>query len=186
MTGSLSYVLAVLASAIERRKLAQGIFGLGETARESMENAKLHDPEQSLKVYVLSLSIRDRPSSAQISCLSYSEVIPQSQSETVPGQIRSSFFRYFFLLHALPEAKRPPLGLLHVVDNSIGSYVEWSSFEPTGSLEEQTQMDHYNETAREVGAVSDGSEQFDIVLNKYLSRCELLVEICRRYGWQEK
>jgi hypothetical protein len=186
ITISLSYVLAVLAAAIERRKLAQGIFGLGETAPEMAEHAKLHDPHQSLKFHVLSLTSEiDHQALKNLAypILKYFHSPRAGLSLTRAILLLSDTF---FVLGILPEGKRPPAGLLHIVDNSIARYVELGKTRLASRGTHQPQPAHLIETARALGATSGANEGLEIALTNYLPRRDLLIEICLEDGWHEK
>ena len=186
ITVSLTYVLAVLAAAIERRKLAQGIFGLGESAPEIMEHAQLHDPQQSLKVYVLNLSSEIDHQALKLLAYPILKYFHSPRAGLSLGRGVLFLSDTLFFLSAQPEAKRPPLGLLHVLDSSIARYVELSNLKSASKVEEQPQMDHLRETADEVWATGEAPEQFNTALKQYLSRRDRLVEICRQDGWRER
>lgn len=185
ITISLSYVLAVLAAAIERRKLAQGIFGLGETAPEIIENAKLHDSQQSLKVHVLNLTSELDHQALKNLAYPVLKYFHSPRANLSAARAILLLSDAFFLRSILPEEKRPAQGLLHVVDGSIARYVELSKANPTGRSEQGAVLTHLREAARESGATDEMNETFDVALKSYLPRRNRLVQICRMDGWHE-
>lgn len=186
VTVSLSYVMAVLAAAIERRKLAQGIFGLGRTAAEIIEQARLHDPEQTLKVYVLNLTSELDHQALKLLTYPILKYFHSPSADLSPGRAILRLSDAMFLLGTMPEKKRPPRGLLHIADSSIARYVELSRPEPPDDTRQGSQPEHLMETARALGATRGAQEEFDVALKKYLPRRDLLVQICREDGWYEK
>lgn len=186
ITVSLSYVLAVLSAAIERRKLAQGIFGLGDTAAEVIEHAGLHDSRQSLKVYVLSLTSEIDHQALKLLAYPILKYFHSPRAALSPGRAVLLLSDALFLLSRMPEGERAPKGLLHIADSSIARYVELSRPEAAGDARQWPRPAHLMETARALGATNDAHEEFDVALKKYLPRRELLVQICRADGWHEK
>jgi hypothetical protein len=182
ITISLSYVLSVLAAAIDRRKLAQGIFGLGETAPEIIEHAKLHDPQQSLKNYILNLTSQIDHQALRHSAYPILNYFHSSSAQLSPSRAILLLSDTFFLLSILPEEKRPPAGVLYIVDGSIAKYVEYSKpnlIDRTGQ-----QLDHLRDTAHALGVTS--TEKLEGALEDYLPRRNLLVAICKEDGWHEQ
>lgn len=186
ITVSISYVLAVLAAAIERRKLAQGIFGLGETAPEIIEHARLHDPHQSLKGYVLNLTAEIDHQALKHLAYPILNYFHSPSAELSPGRAILLLSDTFFLLGVLPEERRPPSGLLHIVDSSISRYVELSKSNPVSRAAQEPELTHLREMARQLGAPSEAQGKYAIALKKYLPRREMLVEMCKQDGWHPK
>jgi hypothetical protein len=186
ITISLSYVLAVLAAAIERKKLAQGIFGLGETVPRMAERAKLNDPGQSLMVHVLNLTSDIDHQSLKNLAYPILKYFHSPRADLSSSRAVLLLSDTFFLLGLMPEGARPPLGLLQIVDSSVARYVDLNGAHLESSSRQRTQPAQLVDAARQLGATCVGHEEFEVALDAYLPRRNLLIEICKQDGWDEK
>lgn len=183
LTVSLSYVLSVLAASIERRSLAQGIYGLGSTAPEIIDNARLHVSKDSMKEYVAGLC--SGVSSQAMKHLAYPvlEYFHTPKPERSASRAVLLLSDAVFLMKLLPKNQQPPIGLIRLANSSLDSYVVLARSGFGTSLPESQGLGHLREAARQLELREGGAVDFNRALAEYLPRRQQLVEICQGDGW---
>lgn len=181
ITLSLSYVLSVLNAAIERRKLARGIFGLGATPPQLIANASLHAGRDSLKVHVLALA--SQIDHQALRHLAYPVVKYFHSAEPGLSLARAlvQLSDACFLLGLMPGDRRPPQGLLHVVEGSIENFVQLSKLDVLEMSEPDHDPAELLAWARELGV----GEALEGALPGYLQRRRRLFALRAADGWRE-
>lgn len=183
LTLSLSYVLSVLAAAIERRALAQSIFGVGSDIQSFLDNARLGEPEASLRTHILSIvSQLDRHAHKHLSYpILHFFHAPRRELSTSRAVLLLAD-TCFMLSHVMPPEKRPSQGLLHLLDGSIDSFVEHGSRQVDTNRPNDGDVDALRATALELNAEIE-SAQLEQALLAYQVRRSQLIAACRQDGW---
>ncbi|MBD3317411.1 MAG: hypothetical protein GF344_16605 [Chitinivibrionales bacterium] len=186
LTVSISYVLSVVGAAIERKKLAQAIYGLGMTIPEIINHSRLNDAGSSLKNYITTIasSIDDHA----LKHLAYPllKYFHSHQYDASPVRAILLFSDTFFLLGLLPPNKRPPVGVLRLVNGSIGNYANLTQAPAVAPKQLDQAPRDLLEYAREHGIAVDGDVEFRKALESYLFRRRTLLALCYEDGWYEK
>jgi hypothetical protein len=182
LTVSLSYVLSVLSAAIERKKLAQGIFGLGRTVVEIIERARLSEAEDSLKNYVLSLSSETDHQALKHLAYPILKFFHAKRADLSPARALLLLADTFFILGIVPEEHRPPVGVQQLVESSISNYAEFASTRLVPLPSPGHYPEHLLDAARLFGVEE---AVFKHAFEAYLPRRNRLVALCREDGWNE-
>ena len=186
LTLSLSYVLSVLSAAIERRTLAQSVFGVGSQLTSFIKNARLHDARESLQTHVL--QIASQLDHHVYKHLSYPilHYFHTPRPDTSPARVVLLLSDAFFLLGAVaPEGKRPSPGLCQVVDGSIRSFIEHGTLPVPDNLGASSQAAAVLRTvARELQFDELDESSFGKAWRGYQARRHHLHEACRQDGWR--
>ncbi|MFW5725877.1 MAG: hypothetical protein ACOCX0_05460 [Bacteroidota bacterium] len=184
LTISLSYVLSVLLAAIERRKLAQAVFGLGTNISELINTMKLDSDKDSLKTHIISLS-------SHIDAHTFKHFIyPILNFFHNPNPTASSpraillLSDTFFVLEQLPADIQPPPGIMRLVHSSITNYAESLKSSIVGPEGNSNDPPNIMEAAHTMG-ISIDNPDFKGRLNKYMSLRRYLVALCKEDGWDE-
>lgn len=181
ITISLSYVLSVLAAAIERRKLAQSIFGMGATLPGLIARVRLDSPEESLKNYILGLTSEIDHQALNHLAYPILKFFHAESVELSPARALLLLSDAFFVLGRVPDARRAPPGLQGLVESSIDNYVKYTSRNIISPRSTQGTA-HLVACARDLG-VSTEDQAFTDALGDYLPRRSGLVALCREDGW---
>lgn len=185
LTISLSYVLSVLSAAIERRKLAQGIFGLGTTIPEIMEGAQLDDSRASLKNYVLSLASEIEHQAFKYHAYPILKFFHAPEAKYSPVRAILLLSDTFFIFSLLPAENQPPKGVKRVVESSIGSYIESTQSDILTPSDSEQNLETLVEVARGFGILIKEDAAARELFDNYLQRRQRLVSLCREDGWDE-
>ena len=186
ITVALSYVLSVLNAAIDRRTLAQAVFGLGTSSAQILDHAQLHDAHGSMKNHLMALSSQiDRAALRQ---LAYPVVkfFHSPRPELSPARALLLLSDTCFLAANLPEERRPPAGLLALLGSSIANYTEYKHarivLAPRG---EEPRSDALIASARDLGIADHADAPLWRRLEAYRSERARLVALCREDGWDD-
>lgn len=182
LTISLSYVLAVLGAAIERRSLAQGVFSMGDSVEKIIEAAQLGDPPNSLKPYVLALSTQITHQGLRHLAYPVLKYFHATKAELSPVRAILLLSDTVFILDLLPAGRRPPAGVSRTLRSSVSSFTELAH---TGLAHKPERCDGgLLQIARRCG-VDLPSEELERALEDYLPVRTNLVAMCREDGWGE-
>ena len=185
LTASLSYVLSVLAASIERRALAQGVFGLGETAPEFIGNVRLHVAKDSLKEHFTTLCNDVTTQAMKHLAYPVLDFFHTPQPERSLSRAVLLLSDAVFLMGQLPPNQRPPVGLLKLAESSLDSYAALAHASRGASSREDRHPDHLVAAASELGLTDGDRAAFDAALKEYLPRRQRFVEVCWDDGWDE-
>lgn len=182
LTISLSYVLAVLGAAIDRRSLAQGVFSMGSNVKEIIEAAQLGDPGNSLKPYVLTLSSQVTHQGLRHLAYPVLKYFHATKAELSPVRAVLLLSDAVFVMDHLPDQQRPPAGVSRTLRSSISSFADLTH---TGLTDKPERCEGgLLETARLCG-VELGEDDLQQALEAYLPLRTELVALCREDGWGE-
>ena len=186
LTTALSYVLAVLSAAIERKMLAEGIFAVGSNVSEFVDRAWGRHSQGELNNHLLRLS-SDIDAHAH-KYLSYPILEFFHSSNPCKSPIRAvlTFSDALFLVtHGVAPELRPPRSILQVVDSSISNYAELTSsgWLRTGQIDEPVPDKLTRQTLRDIGLDTVSEAEFQAALEDYLPRRNQLLALCRNDGW---
>lgn len=187
LTISLSYVLSVLSSAIDRRKLAKEIFGLGTASLQIIERARLHDSQDSLKNYILSLTSQIEDQALKQLAYPILKYFHSVDPEAVPARALLVLADGFFLLDSLPDERRPPVGVSQLVWSSIGNYAQIRHARIVSVRDSNSDCPRtLVENAHQLGISTDRSERFEDAWDHYRPLRLLLVALCQEEGWGDE
>lgn len=187
LTIALSYVLSVLGAAIDRRTLAKEIFGLGTTSLQIIERSRLHDPRDSLKNYMLSITSQiDEQACKQLAypILKYFHSV---DPEADPARALLVLADSFFLLDSLTDERQPPVGISQLVWSSIGNYAQMRHVSIVSVPDSNVACPRtLIENASQLGIPTDHSERFRQAWEEYCRLRVLLVTLCQEEGWPDE
>lgn len=185
ITTSLSYVLAVLAASIERRSLAQGIFGLGDSTVEIVQRSRLGDPQAMLRTHVISLAGQMDRLAFKHLAYPVLQFFHSPSARASPARAVLTLSDACFLLSQLPEPHRPPAGLLELVQSSIANYINLEkggiSRLPVRGQPPRSLID----AAQHLGIMEKLNHGADGAMAVYLARRRHIQALCREDGWHE-
>ena len=182
LTVSLSYVLSVLGAAIKRRSLAQGVFSMGTSAQGIIDGARLGDPQDTLKNYVLSLSSDIEHVALQHLAYPVLKYFHAASAELSPARAILLLSDSFFVMGVGSEKCRPPPGVTRVVQSSIDHFVTFTSTDVVGTKTEGAYPRNLLAAAQSVGVVLS-EEEFKQALDGYLPLRRRLVALTHEDGW---
>jgi hypothetical protein len=185
LTVSLSYVLPVLAAAIDRQTLAQSIFGLGRTVPALIQRTGLGGPKGPLETYLLSLASAIDQYAHKHLAYPVLHFFHPSSADRSPARAILMLSDAFFVLRALEHRYRPPREVLQLVENSISNYAELASFGIKLPSSSEPHPGDLVETVRELGLREEEDAGFRQALKEYMPRRRLLLALCREDGWCE-
>jgi len=182
LTVSISYVISVIGAAIERKELAHGIFGLGETLSDIIDSSRLDEPQSSLQTYIT--GIANTIDSHAVKHLAYPilKYFHTPQANSSPARAILLFSDAFFVLGLRPSDKRPPLGVQRLVESSIRNYAHITQTVISPQVPDQ-QPDRLMENAHESGIAEDAALKER--LDAYLPLRRRLLALCYEDGWHE-
>ena len=186
LTTALSYVLAVLAAAIERKQLAAGIFSIGTDASEFACRAWGGESKNELNDHLLRLSTAIDAHAHKYLSYPILQFFHSSNPCKSPTRALLVFSDALFLMtHGVTPELRPPSSVLHVVGNSISNYAELtnSGWLRTGQVDEPIPADLTRQTLRDIGLDSVSEAEFQAALEDYLPRRRQLLALCHNDGW---
>lgn len=182
LTVSISYVISVVAAGIERKRLAQAIFGLGGRPCDIIEAAGLRLPQTSLQDY--NTGIATTIDAHTLKHLAYPILkyfhTPQAQASPVRAILLLS--DTFFIDGLRPPDQRPPAGVQRLVENSIRNYAEVTRGVLRARVPRQTPA-QLIAAARHYGVAE--SPDFETRLAAYLPLRRRLLALCYEDGWSE-
>ncbi|QDV33836.1 potassium channel family protein [Tautonia plasticadhaerens] len=185
LTTSLSYVLSVISAAIERKRLAEGIFAVGGDVEEFVANAWARDPGGPLDDHIMRLASRIGDHSLKHLCYPVLHYYHSDDPRQSPSRAILLLSDALFLIdhYASPEA-RPPEGVLKVAWSSIENYSSRADNGVVGI--EQVDRDVPNHLDRETLVqlgIPTRTSGTDAGPSGYLERRRRLVAMCRQDGW---
>src|SRR6056297_327623 len=125
LTSSLSYVIAVLTAAIERRQLATSIFNVGETVESFVRRAWAGESGGALDSHLVTIAADIDQHAHKHVNFPILRFFHDSDPTRSPGRAVLLFSDAVFMVsHAVKPKCRPPLPLLHVCECSIANYLE--------------------------------------------------------------
>jgi hypothetical protein len=188
LTTSLSYVLHVLSAAVERKRIAEGVFAMGESAADLIETYWGEGSRGALDNYVLQLSSDiDRLAHQHLS-YHILQFFHSTSASKAPGRAVLMLSDAFFLLgQGLAPTQRPPAGLIRVVRASIENFADLAGpqyDEPDpASLAPPEHL--HPRTLHRLGSQTVDEAAFQESLAAYLPRRGKLLALCHFDGWQE-
>jgi hypothetical protein len=185
VTTSLSYVLAVLGAAVERRSLANSVFSMGVEVPDVVETAQLHDPMQSLKPYLLDLAGKIDQQAFKHLAYPVLKFFHTADATDSPARAVLLLGDALFVLGNLPPGRRPPAGVLKVLESSIANYARTARAGMMHPPEPRQAPEHLLAAASRLGACRDAPDALHAQLEAYLPTRSLLVAVCREDGWFE-
>lgn len=189
ITVSLSYVLSVLSAAIERRKLAQAIFGLGKTIPDFMGQAWPDGSHHPLHGHLVTLASEIDHQGLKHLAYPILKFFHATNPELSPARALLLLSDSFFILGIAPPERQPPAGVRRLVESSVAGYVEKSALDlvtPEPEEEEEEEVpERFLRAAREAGGLRPGDSDFSRALAEYLPLRARLVALAREDGWGE-
>lgn len=188
LTTSLSYVLNVLSAAIDRKRIAEGIFAMGENAAAVIESFWGEKSRGALNNYVLQLSSDlDRLAHQHLSYPILQFFHSTSPSKATGRAVLLLSDVLFLLGQVLTPDDRPPAGLLKVVHGSIENYAELAGPErlDPDSITDTPPEHLHPQTLHRLGYRTVDDAAFRASLADYLPRRANLLVLCHSDGWQE-
>lgn len=181
LTISLSYVLAVLSAAIERRKLARGIFGLGETTREMIETATQSEGRETLNALVLDLVSQIDHQALKLLAYPVLKYFHSTRQELSLARALLAASDATFVLGLMPADTRPAQWVLGMLDSSVDKYVALGNSVESSGCGSTQDMGGLREVAHGLGL----AHAFEDTWGAYRPRRRRLLEMCRADGWRE-
>jgi len=185
LTASISYVISVVGAAIERKKLAHGIFGLGESISEIIEFSRLDEPENSLKDYVTDLASTMDGHALKHLAYPILKYFHESDAGSSPVRAVLVFSDAFFISIQRASDRRPPPGVQRLLENSIRNYAQITHAVIPVRLPDQD-PGHLIQSAREYGIAVESDPEFRTKLESYLALRRRLLALCYEDGWYEE
>lgn len=187
LTSALSFLISVVRAAVERKAVAQSIFGLGHTPSALVDCVRLHEDQALVPQLV---TICGQLDSCAFQHLAYpiltyfhSPIWSRSPARAVLALADA----HFIYAHVLPEVHRPSPGLLHLIDSSIITYADVAATRTTSISE-----DDEPSTGELIDAVEDldipkrPRQAWDDELEEYGKRRRWLLAMCDEDGWGDK
>jgi hypothetical protein len=183
LTVSLSYVLSVVSAAVERRALATSIFAMGQNEEEIIRNANLHDPQGSLKNYLLTISSTIDQQALRHLAFPVLKYFHTTQPGLSPARAVLLLSDTLFLLQL--QESRSLKGVTRVLRSSIDNFVEFTRAgnELAGSVDGE--MDRLSGVAMTLQIGLDRA-QFASAYQDYLCHRARLLALCEEDGWSLK
>lgn len=183
LTVSISYVISVIAAAIERKTLAQGIFGLGDSISEIIENARLDEPAHSLKHYITGIATTIDSHALKHLAYPILKYFHNPQADASPVRAILLFSDAFFVLGMRLDENSPPSGVERLVESSIRNYVQITRAVMPVQAPAQD-PERLIARAYEYGIPIDAA--FEKQLESYLPVRRRLLALCSEDGWYEQ
>ncbi len=181
LTTSLSYILAVLNPAVQRKSLASGVRVLGSSASEIVETAQLHDPSASLQPFVTSLTTQLSDLTAKHLAFPVLRHFHSARVEASPTRSVLLLSDATFLMAQRVAPHHPPAGLLKIVRSTINEYAEIKSGDPSAVLDHDVQRRHLRVEAERLGIVT--GPDYLAAETDYLDCRDRLLTLCDDDGW---
>jgi|GEM_PF-1885231 len=183
ITVTLSYVLAVLSAAIERRKLARSLYGLGEDPAEVVENAFPEAGGVSMDSYFVTKSEEILEQALKQKAYPILKFLHSSHRRDSPCGALLMLSDAFFLVGHLPDSRRKPApGVQRLVTTAIRHYVEGAA-RPV--CEPPPEMVSHQELERAVDRLGiQRGKDFEQALNIYRDHRRHMLGLCREDGWE--
>lgn len=189
VTASLSYVLTVLSAGVERKYLAEGIFGVGKTVPEFIRHVWAGKSKGALDNHILRLaSDIDRHAHKHLSypLLHFFHSPDPTQS---PSRAVLLFSDAMFLMnHGVATGHQPPKGMSRVADSSFENYADFADagLALPGHVDREPPEYLTVGTLRELGLPPASEPEFQQELAAYASRRDRLIAVCQGDGWFER
>lgn len=181
LTTSLSYILAVLTPAVQRKSLASGIRVLGSSPAEIVEAAQLHDPAASLQPYVTSLCTQMSDLAAKHLAFPVLRHFHSAKVDASPARAALLLSDATFLMSRRTAPLVPPAGMLKLLRGTLDDYAETKSGSSGTLPDHDVHRRHLRAEAGQLGIVTD--EDYDAAEDVYLERRDRLVTLCDDDGW---
>ncbi|HSN72594.1 MAG TPA: ion channel [Steroidobacteraceae bacterium] len=186
LTVSLSYVVSVVAAAIERKNLAQGVFGIADSVGTFLGCLRSTRDRSALLDHVLRLcSAIDAHAHKHLS-YPVLHFFHDPRPDRSPARAVLLLSDAFFVLdRAVREDRRPAPAVARIVDSSIENYASLArigiaTVEPDG-----IETAHLLTEARALPLPVVPEERLELALDDYRSRRAELVALCFEDGWPE-
>ncbi len=186
LTTSLSYLLPIVAASLERKHLAQRIFGIGKTVPEFIAHSWQGRSSGSLDDYLLSLSTEvDQHAHKHLAypILQYFHSADENQS---PSRALLLFADSIFLIsYGTQPQVGPPPSIIKLINASIDNYTQLASAQAMLPDEEDPSLaDSLRlETLEKLDLPTVDQAEFDLALKGYAQRRSKLVALCEQDGW---
>lgn len=181
LTASLSYMISVLSSALGRKRLAEGVFGLGTTIAEQVEAVEFEEDRRSLKDYYASITTDINDYALKHLAYPVLQYFHSPRSDHSPALAILLVADVFFLLDNLPDGRRTPRGLASLMRRAIDGYIEQGHTGAVSPDAGQQSRSALKDMARQLGVMDNAV--FQGRLEEYLPRRAVLAAICREDGW---
>jgi hypothetical protein len=184
MTVSLSYVLAVISAALERRQLAQGVMGLGGNVAEVLRETELASGDGTLDDHLREIA-RDLDRQS-LKRLAYPvlEFFHAPELKDAPSRAVLLLSDAVFVMRHKPLDSRPPEGILRIVERSINNYIDRALTNLIEPKDEDPRPDDLLQAVKQEPSIDTDAPEFQASLNQYLdNRRRHLCNICREDGW---
>lgn len=181
LTTSLSYILAVLTPAVQRKSLASGVRVLGSSPSEIVEAAQLHDSSASLQPFVTSLVTQLSDLTAKHLAFPVLGHFHSSHLASSPTRAVLLLSDATFLMGQRSGPDHPPAGLLKMLRGTIDDYAETKSGSSGTLPDHDVQRRHLRAEAARLDIEIDGD--YDAAETEYLGRRDRLLTLCDDDGW---
>ena len=182
LTVSLSYVLSVVSAAIDRKKLAQSVFGMGASVTQVIDNARLSDLRDSLKNHFLNTA--GEIDHQRLKHLAY-PILAYFHATSVdfsPARAVLLLADACFVLQVAAPDHRAPVGVLQVANSSIHNFAQLHASGATVEQDPDCPAPLLAAAVKQGAAIN--SEEFKQALANYLPCRARLLALCRADGWQ--
>lgn len=181
LTTSLSYILAVLTPAVQRKSLASSVRVLGSSPSEIAETAKLHDPAASLQPYVTSLCTQMSELSAKHLAFPVLRHFHASTESLAPGRAVLLLSDATFLMSCRSTATTPPPGMLAMLRRTMDDYAGVRQGSPPALPDHDVQRRYLRAEARCLGI--ETGPGYEVAEDDYLGPRDRLLSLCADDGW---
>lgn len=178
LTVSLSYVLSAVSAAIQRRALASGVFAMGSSVTELIENMRLDDPEASLKNYLLGLSSTIDSVALQHLAYPVSKYFHSARADLSPARAVLLLSDALFVMGV--TGRQVPPGVLRVLRSSIDNFAGYSEARTETVRVDQSLPAFLEELCAEQGASAQALAR---AYEDYSARRAALVALAGEDGW---
>ncbi|MFW5697389.1 MAG: potassium channel family protein [Fimbriimonadaceae bacterium] len=184
MTVSLSYVLAVISAALERRQLAQGVMGLGSNVAEVLRETELASGDGTLDDHLRELARDLDMQSLRRLAYPVLEFFHSPELKDAPSRAVLLLSDAVFVMRHKLRGSRPPEGILRLVERSIDNYIERALSNVMELNAEDPHPEDLLEALKQEPSIDTNDPEFEASLNEYLqNRRRHLCNVCREDGW---
>lgn len=180
LTVSLSFVLSVVSAAVERRGLATSIYAMGGTEEEIIRNAKLDDPQGSLKNYLLGLASAIDQQGLRHLAYPVLKYFHAARAELSPARALLLLSDTLFLLDL--DESHSHEGIIRVLRSSIENFAQFSRAGTARVRSTESEKERLAGLAPTLGLGVERA-QFDQAYDNYSPLRHRLLSLCEEDGW---